>query len=168
MMSINAPLLAEFQHESATTRKCLERLPESDFDWKPHEKSMTLGGLATHIAEMTGWIPSTFETEEVDLASSGYVPPVITTSEDLVKLFDDNLAKAVETLKNASDESMMQTWTLRNGEHTIFSLPRAAVVRTLFINHVIHHRGQLAVYMRLRDIPVPSIYGPSADESPAG
>jgi len=163
-MSLSAPLAAELQYEAASARKCLERVPDADFGWTPHEKSTPMGKLATHIAEMFGGIPAMLESPEFNLADD-HPQPKVTTNAELVRLFDENLAKSVAALESASDETMMQTWTLRMGDHVIFSMPRAQVVRAMFLSHIIHHRGQLSVYLRLKNIPVPSIYGPSADDS---
>lgn len=162
-MSLTSALLAELKQEAATTRKVLERVPESKFDWKPHEKSMSMQRLATHVAEMFSWIKTTVETPELDFAG-GYEPFVPNTNQELLDYFDKHIAEATEALESFSDESMMDNWTLKNGEQVYFTLPKAAVLRTFCFNHIVHHRGQLSVYLRLNDIPVPSIYGPSADE----
>lgn len=163
-MSLSASFIAELQQESATTRKVLERLPISEFDWKPHEKSMTLGRLAVHVAEMTGWITETVNSDALDFATIDYKPLKPESIAELVEYFDNELAKAVDALGGASDEHLMKDWTLRNGETVYFTMPRVAVLRGMCLSHIIHHRGQLSVYMRLKDVPVPAIYGPSADE----
>lgn len=163
-MAINQGLMNELQNEAKTTRKVLERIPAEKFDWKPHEKSMSMGVLATHIAEMFGWFPPTLEQDELDFAK-GYEQAKPATTEELVALLDKNIAAAMESLKNIDDETFMKSWTLRNGEQVYFELPKVAVSRTFIMNHIMHHRGQLSVYLRLNDIPVPSIYGPSADEA---
>lgn len=162
-MAINESFIGELQHEAATTRKILERIPAEKFDWKPHEKSMAFGQLATHVADMFGWFPATLETDELDF-SKGYDQPKPATTEDLVNIFDKNVAAAIETLKNTSDETFGQNWTLRNGEQIFFEMPKRQVLRGMVMNHIVHHRGQLSVYLRLNDIPVPAMYGPSADE----
>lgn len=162
--NIAAALIGELQMEAATTRKCLERIPAEKFDFKPHEKSMTFGRLATHVAEMVGWATETVNKTQIDFAAGDYQPFEPQTTEELVAFLDKHVAEAVEALKNTSDEAMMEPWTLRNGETVYFTMPRVQVLRGMVFNHIIHHRGQLSVYMRLNDIPVPSIYGPSADE----
>lgn len=162
--NISSALIAELQQEAATTRKCLERIPAEKFDWKPHEKSMTFGALASHVAEMFAWTPPTMEQAELDFAKMDYKPFEPQTTEHLLEFFDKNVGEAIETLKNATDERFMETWTLKNGEKTYFTMPKIAVMRGFVISHIIHHRGQLSVYLRLNDIPVPQIYGPSADE----
>jgi uncharacterized damage-inducible protein DinB len=157
-------LIGELQLEAATTRKCLERIPAEKFDYKPHEKSMTMGRLAVHVAEMTGWVVETVNKTELDFATLDYKPLEPQTTEELVGFFDKILAESIEALQNISDEAMMENWTLRNGEEIYFTMPRIQVLRGMVFNHIIHHRGQLAVYLRLNDIPVPALYGPSADE----
>jgi len=163
-MSINDALMAELQQEAAATRKCLERIPAETFDWKPHEKSMTMSRLATHVAEMVGWVKDTVENPELDFATMDYKPFAPETTAELVEYFDAQYAAATESLKNVSDAVMMENWKMRNGEKIYVDLPRVQVMRGFIFNHIVHHRGQLSVYLRLRDIPVPPIYGPSADE----
>lgn len=167
-MAINQALLPEFENEMATTRRVLERVPDDKFDWKPHEKSMTMGHLASHIAHMAGWTVATLGQESLDLAPPGE-PPIemhdATSNSELLAMFDQNVAGAKSALESASDEQLMQTWSLLKGGDAIFTLPRVAVLRALIFNHIIHHRGQMSVYLRENDIPVPSIYGPSADEN---
>ncbi len=155
--------IAEITHESTVTRKVLERVPEDKFGWRPHEKSMTMGRLASHITELIGWIETITKRDDFDLARDYFAFEPKTNSE-LLDLFDKNLQLAISALKSISEEEMMKSWTLRRGEHLILSLPRAQVIRSVVLNHMIHHRGQLSVYLRLNNIPVPSIYGPSADE----
>lgn len=163
-MAINEALISELQHEAATTRKLLERIPAEKFDWQPHEKSMTMGRLAVHVADMFGWFPPTLEADELDF-SKGYEEPKPATTEELVEVLDKNVAAATESLKNTGDAAFAKNWTLRNGEQVYFEMPKIAVARTFIMNHIVHHRGQLSVYLRLNDIPVPGIYGPSADEA---
>jgi uncharacterized damage-inducible protein DinB len=166
-MPMSQVLLPEFDHEMANTRKALERVPDDKFGWKPHEKSMTLGRLATHVAELTGWIPTTLETESLDFAPPGappFQPKIAASQAELLATFDKNVAAARAAIGGAGDAQWMVPWTLLNGGQTIFSLPRIAVLRGMVMNHIIHHRGQLAVYLRLNDVPVPALYGPSADE----
>jgi len=163
-MSLSDALIGELQQEATATRKCLERIPENKFDWKPHEKSFTMIRLATHIAEMVGWAKETIDKPEMDFAGQDYEPFEPKTTAELVEYFDKNLVAATESLKNASDEAMMENWKLRNGEEVYFEMPRVQVLRGMVFNHIINHRGQLSVYLRLNDIPVPALYGPSADE----
>ena len=162
--NISSALIAEIEQEAIATRKCLERIPADKFAWKPHEKSMTMGALASHIAEMFGWTNSTMEAAELDFAKMDYKPFEPQSTEQLVEFLDERLAEAVKALSGASDERFTETWTLKNGETTYFTIPKIAVMRSFVINHIVHHRGQLSVYLRLNDIPVPQIYGPSADE----
>lgn len=163
-MTLGQMIAAELQQEARSTRKMLERLPSDKFSWQPHEKSMTLSRLAGHIVEMLMWTNATLKQDELDFATSDYKPKDYTEASELVADFDNNIADAVEILNSTSDETMMQNWRLRSGEQIFFEMPKAAVMRTMVMNHIIHHRGQLSVYMRLLDVPVPSIYGPSADE----
>lgn len=163
-MSISDVLIPEFDQEMSTTRRLLERVPTDKFGWKPHDKSMEMGRLASHLATLPGWTGVTLNTPELDFATSPYNPPKATTAEELLAIFDQEVAQARAGLAAAKDETFFEPWTLRNGDHKIFTLPKAAVMRSFVISHIIHHRGQLSVYLRLNDIPVPSIYGPSADE----
>ena len=164
-------ILPEFDNEMANTRKTLERVPEGKFDWKPHEKSMALGGLATHLANIPTWTTFTFNQSEFDIAPPGQEPPRMKEAEstsDLLATFDQNVAAARATLSGASDDLWKGGWSLLHGGQTLFTMPRTAVMRNFVMNHLIHHRAQLGVYLRLLDVPVPSIYGPSADENPFG
>src|SRR5215203_1897901 len=163
-MSLSQALLPEFDQEMKTTRRALERVPTANLSWQPHPKSMTLGYLATHLAELPGWGSMTVQTDELDFGTGPYVPTILSESAQIVALFDENVAKSREALLGVSDEELMKPWTLRKGDHVIFTMPKIAVLRAMVMNHVIHHRGQLTVYLRLNDIPVPSVYGPSADE----
>ena len=163
-MSISQTLLPEFNQEMANTRRALERITPDKFGWKPHEKSMTLGRLASHLAELPGWVKTTMTTDQLDFAAGDYKPFTAETTEQLLELFDKNVSEARAAIESASDEDFFKPWALRNGDHQIFKMPKAGVVRSFTLSHIIHHRGQLSVYMRLTGIPVPSIYGPSADE----
>jgi uncharacterized damage-inducible protein DinB len=162
--NIATALIAEIEHEAGVTRTVIERIPAEKFDWKPHEKSMTFGRLASHVAEMFGWTPPTMEQAELDFSKMDYKPFEPKTTEELVEFLDKNVAEAIATLKSSPDERFMENWTMRNGEQVYFTMPKIAVMRSFVMNHIIHHRGQLSVYLRLNDIAVPSIYGPSADE----
>jgi uncharacterized damage-inducible protein DinB len=166
-MPISQMLLPEFDHEMANTRKTLERVPEEKFAWKPHEKSMSLGGLATHLANIPSWTKNTFEADELDIAPPGQPPFRLEEAKSrdaLLEAFDKNVASARAALEKASDENWQGKWSLLHGGNKIFSLPRTAVMRGFVMSHLIHHRAQLGVYLRLLDVPVPAIYGPSADE----
>jgi len=166
-MALREALLPEFDQEMATTRRTLERVPENKTDWKPHVKSMTMGRLAGHLAELPTFVVAALNNDAFDLHPPGAAPRppfVMTSRQQLLDAFDKNVAAARAAIAGASDEHLMKLWTLQNGGKTVFSLPRAAVLRHLTLNHLIHHRGQLSVYLRENDIPVPSIYGPSADE----
>ena len=162
-MAIKDGLINELKNEAAVTRKILERIPTEKFDWQPHEKSMTMGGLATHLADMFGWFKPTIEADELDFAK-GYEQPKPANTEELTTIFDENVEQAFASLKDVGDETFMRDWTLRRGDEIFFTMPKIGVVRGMVINHIVHHRGQLSVYLRLNDIPVPAIYGPSADE----
>jgi len=168
-MGLSEALLPEFDQEMATTRKTLERVPEDKFDWKPHEKSTTLGGLATHLANLPSWVGHAIANDELDIAPPGR-PPLLAkpahTRDEVLAEFDKNVAAARAALAGASDERLLGVWTLLRGGNKMLAMPRAAVVRSFVMSHSIHHRAQLGVYLRLNDIPVPSVYGPSADESP--
>jgi uncharacterized damage-inducible protein DinB len=163
-MTVGNTLSAELQYEAISTRKMLERVPDEFLGWKPHEKSMELRHIARHLAMLPSFVKPTLTSDEFDLAASPHQTPVLERASDLVEAFDNNLSEAVEFLSSVSDEDLTKTWRLRNGEKTIFEMPRAAVIRSLVLSHLIHHRGQLSVYLRLQNVPVPSIYGPSADE----
>ena len=167
-MGLSESLLPEFDHEMANTRKTLERVPHERFDWKPHEKSTAMGGLATHLSNIPTWAVYTIGQDSLDLAPGGQpLPPaeLAKSSADLLALFDSNAAKARAAIAGASDEELFKPWTLMSNGNALLTLPKVAVLRSFVMNHVIHHRAQLGVYLRLNDIPVPSIYGPSADEA---
>ncbi len=166
-MSIAQSLLPEYDHEMATTRKYLERTPLAQKDWKPHPKSMALGQLAGHLSELPSWMVATLTRTELDLnppGGTGYTPPKLTTVEALVASFDGHVKAGREALAAAGDADFMVPWALKSAGATIFSMPRIAVLRGFVMSHMIHHRGQFSVYLRLRDVLVPSSYGPSADE----
>jgi uncharacterized damage-inducible protein DinB len=151
----------------AGTRKVLERLPEDKFGWKPSEKSGTTVWLAGHVANLPQWLSMTLGTEELDINPVGEQPPrprPPANREELLALFDKNSAEARRTLASASDEDLMKPWTLLSAGQKLFTMPRVAVVRSFMMNHLIHHRGQLTVYLRMTGAPVPGLYGPSADE----
>ncbi|HQU85357.1 MAG TPA: DinB family protein [Pyrinomonadaceae bacterium] len=164
-MSMGQMLAAELRQEIQSTRKMLERLPADKFGWKPHEKSMTLERLAGHVVEMISWTKETLTQPELDFSKFDYKPREYKDAAEMVADLDENSNAALEILNGTSNETMAENWSMRNGEQIYFTMPKAVVMRTFVMNHVIHHRGQLSVYMRLLDIPVPSIYGPSADEA---
>jgi len=164
-MAIKDALIAELKHEATNTRKMLERIPTDKFDWKPHEKSMTLGRLAAHIAETPLWVLRTIPVDEFDFAKNTFARKTYADTEELLKVFDDKQADAIASLETASDEILNAPYILRRGDHIIFQLPRKVMLRNFTFNHIVHHRGQLSVYLRLLNIPVPGMYGPSADES---
>jgi uncharacterized damage-inducible protein DinB len=161
--NISQAILPEFDHEMANTRKSLERVPEDKFSFKPHTKSMGLGGLATHLATMNQWAEAIFAEDSFDVSTAPPTPELKTRAEVLAS-FDKTTAVARKAIADSTDAHFMKPWTLKAGPNTVFTLPRVAVVRSFLLNHNIHHRAQLGVYLRLNDIPVPSIYGPSADE----
>jgi uncharacterized damage-inducible protein DinB len=165
-MSLREALLGELEHEAGNTRKTLERVPSAQLGWRPHEKSFTLGELASHIARILTWLPVTVRETSFDVASpEGQAPFEVPPSTDgILDLFDENLAMARAALQEVDDAALGETWTLRNGDQTIFSMPRVAVLRAMILNHTVHHRGQLTVYLRMVGAKVPSLYGPSADE----
>lgn len=165
-MSIAESLLPEYDRELATTRRVLERVPEAEFAWKPHEKSMSLGQLAGHVASIPWWLTTALSASSYDLNSGDKEARLgMPSSKDvLLKEFDERVRTARASLAKASDAELMAPWTLKADGKEIFTAPRAAAIRSLVMNHLIHHRGQLSVYLRLKDVAVPSIYGPSADE----
>lgn len=163
MGPIAASFLAELNHEAATTRKFLELVPDDKLGWQPHEKSMTLGKLAAHLAEIPGWAKETLTMTVLDFATGDYKPPVEMKRADLLAMFDKNVALANEIIGRTSDEDFMVNWTMRAGEQVFFTMPRVVVVRTWIFNHTVHHRAQLGVYYRLLGLAVPSAYGPTAD-----
>ena len=163
-MAIKDALLAEFDHEMATTRRVLERVPEDAGDWTPHTKSMPLVRLAGHLAELPGLGLATLKADAFDVASEEYRPYRFGSRAEALALFDDYVKQLRAAIEATDDERFLQSWNfLRNGQ-VMFAVPRVAAYRTFFMNHQIHHRGQLTVYLRLRDVPVPGVYGPSADE----
>jgi uncharacterized damage-inducible protein DinB len=161
-MAINQGFIAEVEQEALATRKMLERIPPETFPWKPHEKSMSMQRLSVLVADMFGWLQFMIDEDELDFAK-GYEMPDPKSTEELVQFFDKRLQDGLKSLKNAGDDVFSKRWTLRRGENIFMESSKLDVVRQT-INHMVHHRGQLSVFMRLRDIPVPPIYGPTADE----
>jgi uncharacterized damage-inducible protein DinB len=158
------PLTEELNHEAVSTRRMFERIPFEKSDFSPHEKSTKMGKLAGHVAELFGWVPMVLGSNELDFASGQYQPFIPKDKTELLQYFDDAIAKANEALRQTSPEELKQPWTMRSGSHVIVTLPKAQVLRRIVFNHLIHHRGQLSVYLRLNNEPVPGMYGPSADE----
>jgi uncharacterized damage-inducible protein DinB len=167
-MRIADALLPEFDHEMANTRKMLERIPQEKWNWRPHPKSWTTRELATHVATIPGWMADTIEKDSFDFAPLGaepYKPPVFESKQEALAAFDKGVAGARAALATAEDGHLMKEWALLNGGQTIFSMPRVACIRSFVMNHEVHHRAQLGMYLRLCDVAVPGMYGPSADET---
>ena len=154
-------LLPEFDQEMATTRRLLERVPGDKAAWKPHQKSFSMGHLAQLVAWMPGWITQTLKSTEINLAGSS--PYSLESTETLLSMFDGNVREAHEAIASTHDSDLGVMWSLKRGDQVLFTAPRGVVVRQ-HVNHLVHHRGQLSVYLRLVDVPLPSIYGPTADE----
>jgi uncharacterized damage-inducible protein DinB len=167
-MPLNQALLGEYDHEMANTRKTLERVPEDKFEWAPHPKSMKLRNLAQHLAEMPSWVVETLQKDKLDIAPEGQfvASQPVQSRKELLALFDRNVSAGRKALAEANDDThFMKPWALLATGKTLFSMPRIAVLRSFVMNHSIHHRAQLGVYLRLNDVPVPALYGPSADEN---
>ena len=162
--SLKELLFADLESELATTRRVLERVPDEQLAWKPHEKSMALGSLATHIANLVRWQVGILRDDVYDFAKS---PPSMTAApsrEALLAMFDANLADVRAAFAEMGDEALSRDWTLRNGDHVVFTRPKSLVFRSFGLMHIAHHRGQLTVYLRQLDVPLPPVYGPTADE----
>jgi uncharacterized damage-inducible protein DinB len=165
-MALTEALVREMQQENRVTRSLLEIVPADRADWKPHEKSFSMGQLASHIVNLQGWVLLALEHSEFDMHPPGQEPvksPGFDTVEALLDRFDRNVAAAHEALETAADADLFVDWTLKNAGSTVFTAPKAGVLRSFILNHTIHHRGQLSVYLRLCDVPLPMIYGPTAD-----
>lgn len=163
-MAIYESFLDELKEESGKTRKLLERVPEKSFDWKPHEKSFTLVRIASHVAELPGWVSFILDSDEIDFGKYKYTPPEISKTSDLLKVHDECVEKAVKSLEKASDEDFSKIWMMKYNEKVLLSNPKYNVLRDFSYNHLYHHRGQLTVYLRLLDIPLSPVFGPTADE----
>lgn len=163
-MKLSESILPEFRHEVSLTRNAIERVPTEKFSWQPHAKSMTFGRLASHLAEIPGWVQTTIEQDALKFNTGEFQSHQAKDAAELVTMLDAHVATAIKCLEAVSDETMMGTWKMIVDGNEIISMPRIAVLRVWVLNHMIHHRGQLTVYLRENDIPVPSIYGPSADE----
>jgi uncharacterized damage-inducible protein DinB len=166
-MTAKDHLLHEFDQEAALTRRVLERVPESAFAWKPHEKSFAMGALATHLAKIPHWGSSILDRDGYDFAENTSSSPTValTTPQAVLDLFDTHVAAVRRSLLDATDGTLDATWTLKRGGKTLMSMPRLAAIRRFLLNHLVHHRGQMTVYLRLHDVPLPPLYGPSADET---
>lgn len=167
-MRLSEALLPEWDQEMANTRKTLERIPDEKLDWKPHSKSSTMGSLGTHLANLPTWAIHTLEKDSLDLSPAGGEAPraeLLTARQQILETFDKNVAAGREAIAAASNEEFSKTWTLLKAGNPILALPKIAILRGFVLNHNVHHRAQLGVYLRLNDVAVPSIYGPSADEA---
>ena len=164
-MAIKDAFIGELKHEGSLTKKMLEKVPLDRKDWKPHEKSMNLGRLATHVAEISHWVSDIIRIDDFDFMKDfNFKPRIASDTEELLQIFQTNLDKAAADLSTMNDEDFNNKWTVRRGEQVMFSTPKKISIRAWAFNHMIHHRGQLSVYLRLLDVPVPGMYGPSADE----
>ena len=157
-------MLGEFDYEMSNLRKVLQRVPEDKPSYAPHPKSMPMARLAGHLAELTDWLTTILATDELDFAKGEYKPFAPATRAELLARFDQGVAASRKALAGATDQQMMANWTLKNGDTVYFTMPRVAVIRSMVLNHIIHHRAQLGVYLRMNDVPIPGLYGPSADE----
>ena len=167
-MSLAANLLPEFDQEIQITRRMLERVPEGKFEWQPHPKSMKLGRLASHLAELPTWGSMTMETDEFDVAPAGkqaYASKILANRAEILATFDTNAAAARRAIAAATDAQLGRPWTLKSGGNAVFTMPKMAVLRGMVMNHMIHHRAQLGLFLRLNDVEIPGTYGPSADDS---
>jgi uncharacterized damage-inducible protein DinB len=163
-MAIKDAFIAELKHESMMTKKILEKVPLEKKDWKPHDRSMSLGRLATHIAETPHWISEIIQADEFNFAGRTFSPHVAASQEKLMGIYQDTLDKAIADLEKTNDEHFGKHWVVRAGDKVMYDTPRKVAIRGWAFSHLIHHRGQLSVYLRLLDVPVPGMYGPSADE----
>ena len=165
-MCIVDPILAELAHENVATRKVLDRVPDEHLDWRPHPKSMTMRTLASHIADIPCWLTEVILREELVLDAGSRQPTYYDSQAAILKAFDQNVAIAQRELVGRSDDHLTATWRLTDGTHTLLEMPRVAAIRGLIMNHSVHHRGQLTVYLRLKNVPLPPVFGPTADEDP--
>lgn len=163
-MAIKDAILAEYTHEMANTRKCLERVPDDKLSWKPHPKSRSLGQLAAHLASVPGNAARVLEADEFTAVLPTGAPAAQKTRAELLELFDGNVEKGKKLIGQTADEAWMKPWTFLFNGQKVFTMPKIAALRAITLSHLIHHRGQFTVYLRLNDVAVPGIYGPSADE----
>jgi len=164
-MSFSQSILPEFDQEMKNTRKILECMPDAKLDYQPHPKSMTMARLATHVAELPGWASTTVDVDVLEM-QPGYKPRIAQSRAELLEIFDKAVSEARPKIEATSDEKWQQLWTFKFAGNTVLSMPRAAVLRSVVMNHLIHHRAQLGVFLRLNDVAIPGMYGPSADEMP--
>ncbi len=167
-MTIGKSLIPEFEMEMAGTRRVLERVPDDKFDWKIHDKSNTIGWVANHLADIPGWVDMTVRHDSLDVHPPGGEPfqsPTETSTSAILQLFDRNVVAGRQLLDEVSDETLFEPWALLKEGEKVMEMPRLVVIRTWVLNHTIHHRAHLCVYLRVNDIPVPGLYGPSADEA---
>lgn len=162
-MAIKDAFIAELKHESTLTKKMLERVPMDKNDWKPHEKSMTLGRLATHVAEIPHWISDIINIDEFDFLKH-FKPNKATSQDELIAIFQEKLDMAIADLEKTNDDDFKKRWVVKSGDQVFYDLPKKVAIRGWGFSHLVHHRGQLSVYLRLLNIPVPGMYGPSADD----
>lgn len=166
-MNIITPMIEEMKNEAVNTRKLLSRVPDDKLGWTPHTKSMSLGRLATHIAEIQVWAAAIMTEDRYAFDPGEYKPVVAENRDRLLAMLDEGLEACLAAMDGRTDEHMLATWKMSMGDQVIIELPRFAAMRALIFNHLIHHRGQLTVYLRMNDVPLPAICGPSADEDPA-
>lgn len=163
-MSLNTALIAELKFEAAKTRQLLGSIPSDKLEWRPHQKSMALGKLANHVAELNLWIGQILTTEEFDFATANFNREVPSTTEGILEKADARLAEATAALETATEDALNAVWVVKRGGQEMFRMPKKVALRNFAYNHIYHHRGQISVYLRLLDVPVPGMYGPSADE----
>lgn len=164
-MATRDTFIAELKHESLLTKKILERVPLDKKDWQPHPKSMSIGRLATHIAEIPRWAGNILSADEFDFATNSFKPTVASSQEELMQIFSTHLDRALAALSGASDEEFKKKWAIKRGGQVIMSPVKEIALRGWAYSHLYHHRGQLTVFLRLLDVPVPGMYGPTADEA---
>lgn len=164
-MPLNELFINELKFEKISTRKLLERVPMDKTDWKPHEKSMSLGRLASHVAEIPGWITHTLKQDELNFKTGEWNPVVFKTTDEMLEFFDKNVSEGLAALAETEDDKMHTNWALKMDGNVLFEMPKIQVLRAWAFNHLVHHRAQLSVYLRLNNIPLPGVYGPSADEN---
>lgn len=160
------PMLGEFREEAAVTRRILERVPADKLTWRPHPKSMSLGQLAIHIATVPGAIATLAQGDGLDVTQAAFEPPQPKSAQEIQGALDESVRTVESVLNGMTDETAQGSWTLKRGDTELFTQPRIGVLRSIMLNHWYHHRGQLSVYLRLLDVPVPVVYGPTADENP--
>ena len=163
-MGFDTAFIPEFDEEMKNTRKILERVPEDKLSYKPHEKSMSLGRLASHVAELPGWTVNVIDKDVLDMQPGPFEPFVAKSRQELLDTFDRSVAEARSRISGASEADLQKIWSFKFAGNPVFSMPRALVLRTTMLNHIIHHRAQLGVYLRLNNVEIPGMYGPSADE----